>query len=887
MKRARLASAERAALIIGLFFFTAFSFFTIPWASAADGSGTNTISPTSATISSTGNTFVFTFTSAEIMDSGGFYITVPSGGWSAPQETNGLTGYTTASSTGGIIANVEDTLDSAANWTAESGACNSGFSADTATLHEGAASLSCKNSAATNNTKFYRNLSAAENWSTYTNVAFWVRTSANLSAGQLKFQYDDTANLATPIANINLPALTANTWTYVNLALSGGRSSILSLGFQIAGASAQTNNFNIDDILLGPGSPSFPGGGIIRIRFLSFPISTTASVTYGASGGTSGVTAPSTGGIYTFTTQSRVSDSGVSTTIAVSPTVTINNPVPATTSISPTSATAGGSTFTLTVNGSNFVSASVVNWNGSARATTFVSGSQLTATINSSDISSAGTSTVTVVTPSPGGGTSNAQIFTVNNPVPVTTSISPTSKTVGDPGFTLTVNGSNFVSGSIVQFQGSNRTTTFVNSGQITATIPASDLATVGTFNITVFNPTPGGGTSGAQTFTVTAVPPPPDTTAPAAISNLSASGASTSSIDLSWTSPGDDNTSGTANSYDVRYSTSNITAGNWASATQVPGEPAPLISGTPQSMTITGLSPGTTYFFAMETSDEVPNVSSLSNVPSLATLANGGTGSSSPAPSSLPLVNTGGGGPSSAYFSGQVYPGSSIKVLRKSDIVGQYESVPLTSASIADDGKFQIAIQNFLQASYFFAIKATDKDGRESRILPLVSQFVPSGSNLVLKDILIPPTIDLASAAISQGQLVKILGYAAPSSPVEVLIDNTPWGQTISSASGFYTFATSTAGLTLADHTVKARFILSGGIKSDFSLEKIFRVSTLAFPKADLNGDGMVNITDWSIFLFRWGSSDATLKSGVDFNSDGRVDISDFSIFLGSMRIK
>ncbi len=110
------------------------------------------------------------------------------------------------------------------------------------------------------------------------------------------------------------------------------------------------------------------------------------------------------------------------------------------------------------------------------------------------------------------------------------------------------------------------------------------------------------------------------DTTTPAAISNLSASSPTTNSVTLSWTAPGDDGISGTAASYDIRYSTANITEANWASATQVSGEPLPQIAGTNQSMTISGLSTATTYYFAMKTSDEVPNTSALSNIISATT---------------------------------------------------------------------------------------------------------------------------------------------------------------------------------------------------------------------------------------------------------------------------
>jgi hypothetical protein len=96
------------------------------------------------------------------------------------------------------------------------------------------------------------------------------------------------------------------------------------------------------------------------------------------------------------------------------------NPVPTITSLSPSSTTAGGGDFTLTVNGMNFVSDSVVRWNGSDRETTFVSSTQLRAEITAADIATAGSATVTVFNPTPGGGTSNAKTFTISNPNPRT-----------------------------------------------------------------------------------------------------------------------------------------------------------------------------------------------------------------------------------------------------------------------------------------------------------------------------------------------------------------------------------------------------------------------------------------------------------------------------------
>src|SRR5215831_349073 len=86
-----------------------------------------------------------------------------------------------------------------------------------------------------------------------------------------------------------------------------------------------------------------------------------------------------------------------------------NNPIPFISQpLSPSSAAPGGSGFTLTVNGTGFATGAQVNWNGARRPTTFVSGSQLRATISASDLAAPGTATITVFNPGPGGGTSNA-----------------------------------------------------------------------------------------------------------------------------------------------------------------------------------------------------------------------------------------------------------------------------------------------------------------------------------------------------------------------------------------------------------------------------------------------------------------------------------------------
>jgi len=157
---------------------------------------------------------------------------------------------------------------------------------------------------------------------------------------------------------------------------------------------------------------------------------------------------------------------------------------------------------------------SKVSWNGSERPTTFVSATKLQAALSTQDLAVASEAGVTVFTPLPGGGTSNAATFTLlgpgENPAPVIDSITPSSAstTLGTalPSFTMDVYGMNFIAESTVQWGGSNRATTFIDSGHLQATISAADLVTSAIVDVTVVNPEPGGGTSNSKTFTNTVI---------------------------------------------------------------------------------------------------------------------------------------------------------------------------------------------------------------------------------------------------------------------------------------------------------------------------------------------------------------------------------------------
>jgi hypothetical protein len=152
--------------------------------------------------------------------------------------------------------------------------------------------------------------------------------------------------------------------------------------------------------------------------------------------------------------------------------------------------------------------------------------------------------------------TSAGNVFVVSSsrPAPVTTTITPAFKSLGDPAFTMTVNGSGFGAYSVVRLDGADRVTTFVNGGQLTAQVLAADNLAAGAHAITVYNPAPGGGTSNPQSFVVGSTPdtqlPVVTVTSPAggeswavgsphAITWTATDDGVVESVDLAWSSDG------------------------------------------------------------------------------------------------------------------------------------------------------------------------------------------------------------------------------------------------------------------------------------------------------------------------------------------------------------
>lgn len=218
----------------------------------------------------------------------------------------------------------------------------------------------------------------------------------------------------------------------------------------------------------------------------------------------------------------------------------VNNPVPAINSVSPAIELAGSADANLDIIGSGFVPSTLINWNGSALATTFVNTTEVKAVLPAADAVTATKAQLTAANPTPAGGTSAQISFVVQNPVATITSVNPTSVTAGAGATTLNITGTNFLASSVVLWNNTPLVTSFVSTTEVKAALPAADVSGSVASLISIQNPAPGGGTSTTVTFDVnspvpaiTSISPHSVTTGTAASITLTGSGFESNSIVL------------------------------------------------------------------------------------------------------------------------------------------------------------------------------------------------------------------------------------------------------------------------------------------------------------------------------------------------------------------
>ena len=170
-------------------------------------------------------------------------------------------------------------------------------------------------------------------------------------------------------------------------------------------------------------------------------------------------------------------------------------------SLVPSGMVAGGPAITLSLQGTGFMDGAVVRWDGDGLPTTYLNDGTLNAEVGADDLDWGRAVVVTVQNPD--GGVSNALEFSLVNPAPSLTSISPTQTMARGQAFVLTLLGSNFVSTSGVSWAGQPLPTYYVSGTELWASVDPGPIMHPGLFPVTVVNPPPAGGTSTAISFGV------------------------------------------------------------------------------------------------------------------------------------------------------------------------------------------------------------------------------------------------------------------------------------------------------------------------------------------------------------------------------------------------
>jgi hypothetical protein len=172
-------------------------------------------------------------------------------------------------------------------------------------------------------------------------------------------------------------------------------------------------------------------------------------------------------------------------------------------SVTPKDVPVGSSAVTIVVTGTGFTPTTVIQLSGASVQTTFISSTEIRATIPASQLQKGTILKLSVVDGTQVVAADTSNNVQVSNPVPTVSTLAPLSVLVGSPAGSVTVTGTNFVSGITLAVNGSPRTTTYVSDTQFTASLTADDFSSAVPLLLNAVNPQPGGGASGTIAFVV------------------------------------------------------------------------------------------------------------------------------------------------------------------------------------------------------------------------------------------------------------------------------------------------------------------------------------------------------------------------------------------------
>lgn len=225
----------------------------------------------------------------------------------------------------------------------------------------------------------------------------------------------------------------------------------------------------------------------------------------------------------------------------------------------------------------------------------------------------------------------------------------------------------------------------------------------------------------------------------------------------------------------------------------------------------------------------------------------------------------------------GRAYPGETVHILLDASEVG---TVRADTA-----GRFEFTTDSS-PGTVSMGFWANDSNGNRS--ITLNNTFdVTQGAITNVNGVLLPPTLVLSDATVNPGDVITISGQAVSNSEVEIHFNDSELVRTTTAAAnGTWSLSFDTSELSAAEHTVRARYVLgSDRLKTESSFSTTLQlfngVDGQPTTPSDLNRDGSVNLIDFSILIFWWGTAGGESDPPADINGSGNVGLEDFSILL------
>lgn len=236
--------------------------------------------------------------------------------------------------------------------------------------------------------------------------------------------------------------------------------------------------------------------------------------------------------------------------------------------------------------------------------------------------------------------------------------------------------------------------------------------------------------------------------------------------------------------------------------------------------------------------------------------------------------------GETSVSINGRAFPSQTVHVVKDASEIGTVRA--------NGDGIFKFAAAAE-PGTATFGFWSVDAYGTRSTTFNTTFD-VSQGAITTVSGVYIPPTISLDKTTVPKGDPITFKGQTVPNVTVRIFIDTgTITEQTTSGTDGKWSFTFDTNKVSQASHTVKVKFELPDATavskkESTYSNILSFGVGVGAAPiagSADLNRDGKVNLVDFSILVFWWGTTGGASNPPADINANGKVGLEDFSILL------